>query len=149
MNKKVIKYEKNHAYAILYDNLEHGVSLEKEFEQYVNLWESGDSFTLVVDDSIVCCGGVVSLGWNRGEAWMLLSQLFYKYPKTCFKECKRVVDRMMPGFKRIQATIFLDGPKTNYDFLKRLGFVEEGILKAYGPKNEDVIMFARVSQCNL
>jgi len=142
---KVIPYKKEHAYIILSSNIVEGGNLEPDFEKYAEIWESGPAYTLVIDNHIIFCGGVVDIKGNRGEAWMLASSLFFKYPKTCYKVCKETLDNIIDkhGFRRVQATVFPEAKKA-VRFVTHLGFDKEGVLSAYGPKNRDIIMFARI-----
>lgn len=142
----IIPYKKEHAYFVLNMNIEaQGTCLYKNFEEIAKEWEKGRAYTLITDGGIIFCGGIVDLGRNIGEAWMLTSPLFFKYIKTSYMVCKNMFNKMCDtsSFKRVQATVFCDF-KEGHSFVKHLGMNEEGTLIAYGPKNEDVIMFARI-----
>ena len=149
MEVKIIPYEPVHAYDILERNIrECDVQLTgyPDWEQWVENWKTGGpAYTLVIDGQIVGCAGVMLLKWGRGEAWTLLSGLLYQYPKTCFKAVRDGLKGIIrdEGLTRVQALVrpdFEEGKR----FMSHLGFKEEGILAAYGPGGEDVIMFGRV-----
>jgi len=149
---EVIQYKKEHAYSIFQNNMrERELGITKDFDEFATGWEvSGPAYTIIIDGSIVFCGGVILTGWNRGEAWTLMSDLFYKYPKSCYKICKNQLNEVIKehGLKRVQAVIdvdFEDGVR----FAEHLGFEKEGILKSYGPEGEDMLMFGRRIQCPL
>jgi len=142
----IIPYKKEHAYLVLNQNIEaQGTCLYKNFEEIAKIWGKGEAYTLVIGGDIVFCGGIVNLDRKIGEAWMLVSPLFFKHIKTSYKVCKNKFNEMVntSSFKRVQATVFCDF-KEGQTFVKHLGMEKEGTLRAYGPKNEDVIMFARI-----
>ena len=150
MKVEVRDYKKEDAYTILHKNIrEHDARDVTDFETYAELWgKEGPAYTIVIDDEIVFCGGVVKIGWNRGEAWTLMSSLFYKYPKTCFKICRNQLNDVIQkhGLKRVQALVdpsLYGGVR----FMEHLGFQQEGLLRKYGPKNEDMWMMGRI-ECN-
>ena len=139
---KTIPYKKEHAYSILDRNVQEGGALAQNFEEIAEAWEHGQAYTALYENMPVFCGGAVDIGWNRGEIWMLTSSLFYKFPFACFKICKEKVNEFSSKYKRVQAISFIN--KKDISFIEHLGFKPEGLLKSYGPNNENVIMFARV-----
>ena len=149
MNIEVRDYKKEDAYTILNKNIrEHDAQDTSEFETYAELWgKEGPAYTIVVDGEVVFCGGVVNIGWNRGEAWTLMSKLFYKYPKTCFKICRNQLNKVIEEhkFARVQALV---DPKLygGVRFMEHLGFEKEGLLKKYGPQSEDMWMMGRIPE---
>jgi hypothetical protein len=147
MKTEVRNYKKEDAYTILHTNIrEHDAQDVSDFETYAELWgKEGPAYTIVINDEIVFCGGVVLIGWNRGEAWTLMSKLFYKYPKTCFKICRDQLNKIIKehGLLRVQALV---DPKLygGSSFMEHLGFEYEGLLRKYGPCSEDMIMYGRI-----
>lgn len=147
MKINIVNYKKEHAYSILHRNVEEGSTLAKNFEEIAEAWEHGQAYTAIYNETPIFCGGVVDIGWHRGEMWMLTSSLFYKFPLACFKICKNKADEFSSKYKRVQVTSFMN--KKHIKFIERLGFNQEGLLKSYGPNNEDVIMFSRIQECKL
>jgi len=150
-NIKVIPYEMTHAYAILDRNVrEEDMWLSKspDWEKWVRRWkEDGPGFTLIIDGEIVGCAGVALIGWNRGEAWTLLSSLFYKYKKTTFKAIRNMLNSIIEDKKliRVQAVIFKGTEKVCGNFLEHLGFENEtpSGMRGFGPNGETVLMYGR------
>ncbi len=64
-------------------------------------------YTLLADDVPVGCAGIINLNWQRGEAWLLISSLFFQYKKTCLKIIKRMLILMVKTMKlkRVQSCI--------------------------------------------
>jgi len=142
MDIEIIQYEPIHAYTIL----------DKDFsnrETWANGWgKEGPAFTLIVDGEIVGCAGVILMEWNKGgEAWTLLSSLFYKYKKTTFKVIKKGLESIIKEkkLKRVQAFVYEGTEKICGNFLEHLGFKNETPdgLKYYGPNNETMFIYSR------
>lgn len=150
MKIEIIPYEPMHAYAILERNVrEEDIWLSKfpDWDKWVKGWRNnGPAFTLVVDGEIVGCAGVVLMEWSRGEAWTLLSSLFYKYKKTTFKAIKNVLDSIIRDKKlrRVQAVIYEGTEKVCGNFLEHLGFEWEGTHRKFGPNGENVHIYGRI-----
>ena len=151
MNIKVISYEPVHAYEIIDRNIKtHDVRLTdnpdwKEFAE--NCKSGGPAYTLIIDGKIIFSAGVILLEWNKGEAWLLISNLFYRYKYTGFRLIKKYLAQIIETNKlrRVQALVAPEFESGKH-FLTRLGFVEEADrLKAYGPDGEDFSMFGRIN----
>ena len=149
MNAKIIAFEGVHAYDILDRNIrEEDIWISgQNWEEAVKGWkERGPAYTLVIDDQIIGCGGVVLMSHRIGEAWTLLSSLFYKYPKTSYKTIKQYLQQIIEKekLKRIQAVIY---PNQNraIRFIEHLGFHNEtpNGMVASGPNGENLLLFAR------
>ena len=153
MDIKIIQYEPVHAYNILDRNVrEEDTWLSKfpDWEKWAEGWKKeGPAFTLVIDGQIIGCGGVVLLDKNKGEAWTLLSSLFYKHKKTTYKAIIRYLSLIIAekGLKRVQALVNTGLPNVEAceRFLVHLGFKNETPdgMEGYGPNGETVLLFAR------
>ena len=104
------------------------------------LSKGSPAFCLVNSEPIMA-GGIINLDWHRGEAWVLHTKLMHKYLKTAIKALKEKLPKIAieNGFKRVQATSFID----NEDFLNVLGFHYEATLKGFGPNQEAGKIFVR------
>jgi hypothetical protein len=109
--------------------------------------EEGPSYTLVIDDQIVGCAGVIIPKEGFGEAWMVLSSLFYKYKKECFKAVQNKLDQIIRKWKlrRVQALVMTDFPEAEH-WLRHLGLKNETPegMKRFGPSGEDMYLYAMV-----
>lgn len=142
-------YRPEHAFEILEQNIRNvdlQLSNVMDWEAQCREWAKHPSFTLVVDDELVACGGVVDIGYNRGEAWILFSKLIYKYPVACFRATRKALEEILKkkDYQRLQAFV-----KTDHDqgkrFAERFGFKHEGDLRGYGPNGETMSIYARTS----
>lgn len=145
----IVPYQTVHAYEILERNVREQdlwLSDFPEWDRWVKEWkESGPAYTLIIDDQVVGCAGVILLGWNRGEAWTLFSSLLYRYKLTVIKSIRTYLERIARAhkLKRIQAQVRSDF-REGMRFMEFMGFESEGVLKAFGPRGEDIIMYARI-----
>ncbi len=142
MNLEIVEFKPDHVRSIMEKN---GVSSELIDECLKAYLSAGSTaYTLLENGQVVCCGGIVNLHWNRGEVWIIPGSLFLRHIKKCFKDIERYMGRIVneKGYKRLHALI---DPLSdiNCHFIHHLGFVLEGELKKFGPKNNDLLMFAR------
>ena len=150
MKTEIIQYEPIHAYTILERNVrEEDMWLSKypDWEKWTKGWkDSGPAYTLVIDGEIVGCAGVVLMDWNRGEAWTLLSSLFYRYKKTVFKAIKNNLESIIKDKKlrRVQSLVYDGTEKICGNFLEHLGFEWEVKLEKYGPNGENLHLYKRI-----
>jgi hypothetical protein len=153
MNMEIVKLKKEHAFDIIKRNKEDGLVVtdsKADLEKIGEVWENGGpAYTLMIDGQIVCCAGVVLMEWNRGEAWTLVSSLFYKYPKTSFKAIKVKLDEIAreKNLRRVQSVISSNS-EWGERWMEHLGFQKEGTLRAYGPSGGDFVMFSRIYNNN-
>jgi hypothetical protein len=123
-----------------------GISVPMSSEDMITSYLSPGSISIAMlaDGSPVACGGIINVGWHRGEAWVLTSSLSYLYSTRIVREMLRRIPEMAVrgGFRRVQATCFTAGRER---FFRFLGFeleTEKG-LASYGPSGERAFMYAR------
>lgn len=150
MSVEVVQYEPEHAYDILSHMREEEVNLSKhiDWDKWVNAWkQNGPAYTLIINGKIVACAGVVLMEWKKGQAWVLLSSLFYQYKKTTYKLIKRFLELIIKtkDLKRVEAFVRPDFEEA-INFIKHLGFNFQGLQECYGPNGEDYLMFARIKR---
>ena len=121
----------------------------EDWGKWIVKWmEAGPAYTLFIDDIPVMCAGVGILRPGLGEAWMVLSTLFYKYRKECFIAVRDRLEMIIKGekLKRVQALVLTDFPEAEH-WLIHLGFENETPtkrgLRSFGPSGEDMLMFGR------
>lgn len=148
---ELIPYEPAHAHMILSRNVRERdlwLSGFPGWEETVKIWkDGGPAETVTFDGEPVCSAGIVLIGWGRGEAWALLSTLFYKHVRACYRMIKNRLSGMVKehGLVRVQTLVapeFTEGAR----LVEHLGFDQEGLLKKYGPNHEDLLIYGRVSR---
>lgn len=110
-----------------------------------NFYVDGFSFTILVDAHPIGCAGIVPLWQGVAEAWCLFSGEVYEYPVFLHRSVKERLPVLAKkgGFRRIQATVkadFLNAHK----WIKRLGFVSEGLMPRYGPDGQDHVRYSKI-----
>ena len=105
----------------------------------------GKAETLVIDDKVICCFGIINLWRGVGEIWLLPSVYVTNYRKTFHKTIINVLNNEQKNNKlhRIQSVCDIRNQVT-INWHKHLGFTEEGILRKYDKAGRDYIMMARV-----
>jgi|WetSurSiteA1Bulk_404760.scaffolds.fasta_scaffold105920_2 hypothetical protein len=143
---KIVSLRPFHVRVVLEQNEREGIILPMSGEDMIASYLSPGSLavTMVADGIPVACGGIINVGWSRGEAWILTSSQSWFYRKSMVKEMKSRISELASqgGFHRVQATCFTPGREK---FFRLLGFdleTEKG-LAGYGPSGETAFMFAR------
>jgi hypothetical protein len=139
----MVRFHPEHAIDIIRRNSETGIKIigvtpEEMIGSYTS--KGSIAFTFVINRVPVSCGGVINLGWKRGEAWLLTSALFYKYRLAIIRAIKQTMPLLESSFNRIQAISVCD----NEAWFSKLGFQKEGLLRCYGPAGQDCFMYSRV-----
>lgn len=101
------------------------------------------SITLISNNEIVGCGGVIPLTPGMGECWMVSSTAFDKYKTIAIKTIRSFIDFQMLYYNRLQMAVLVDFNEANV-FAKWLGFEHEGLMKSYDVFKRDYNLYARV-----
>jgi hypothetical protein len=103
---------------------------------------NGMAYAAIDDDgTVLCCAGLLPLWEGRAEAWALMGTDLKRNFLCIHHAVVRFLN--MVEFRRIEAAVdaeFCTGRK----WLERLGFLQEGYMKAYTPDGRDCIRFAKV-----
>ena len=105
--------------------------------------QCGLALTLVVDNAIVGCGGVVGNLPHVGELWMVCGKDFSKYQKTIFAMTKDFLKLLCRPYHRLEMSVLV-GFDAGERFAEALGFVPEGIKKRADPLGRDYTLYAKV-----
>lgn len=108
---------------------------------------AGPAVTLWADDgTVIACAGVVCTNWKGfGEYWLVPSVHVQKYMKTLYQSAKAFIDDTVDklGLYRVQATIKEDD-HVSIRWIEHLGFEREGLMRKFGPNQENQYLYARV-----
>lgn len=106
----------------------------------------GLAYAVLDGPDLVAGGGLVPMWPGRAEAWALVSRFARKRQlvKAVQLAAQTVAARQRdPSFRRIEMFVRCD-PSWCRSFIAGLGFVREGLLKAWDPAGRDVWMCARI-----
>lgn len=129
---------------------------ERRFFSYVDDLETvaamiaatGHNYTGRIDGRIVGCGGILPLRPTVGELWLALSDRFrLGRPDRAWVSLARIVEDGLSSalrgpFHRLQVALEKEF-RPGRAFARHLGFVEEGLMRKYGPTGADYIRYAR------
>jgi len=107
------------------------------------LWETGDAYTAIEGDEVLCCAGVHRLWPGRGVAWACLSKKAGKHMAAITRAVKRGLDLF--EYDRIEAVVSSEFPQ-GHRWIRMLGFELEtpkGMDK-YFPNGDSAMLYARV-----
>jgi hypothetical protein len=101
------------------------------------------AYCLLENGDPVLAGGIVNLGWNRGEAWLIPTTFLHENLKFCLALIRDMLPKIADdyGFVRVQATCIND---PSGKFARGRGFEYEGTLKKFGPNGETCDIYARI-----
>ncbi|MCX4154998.1 MULTISPECIES: hypothetical protein [Paraburkholderia] len=110
--------------------------------EYAEALSKTDAFTGFINGRIVGCAGFIPQWEGRAVCWALVARTV---TKRDWVEIDRAVRRAieMRHEHRLEATCDTDFPG-GHTWLRHLGFVREGTLKAYTPDGRDNDLYARV-----
>lgn len=121
---------------------------EREHEMLVDTPEAldelakGPAFTAIADGDVIGCGGIVEHYPGRCAVWAIVGWNAGPHMRPVTRMVRDVVARY--PCRRIEATVRRDF-KPGARWVKMLGFRWEGVMRAYSPLGETVIMFARIN----
>lgn len=142
---EIIPFASDHARSM---EIDPGMSIDKEsdiFDSWIDLRSLGGGFTAIGPcGMILCCGGITDVWEGHGDAWFLRSVYVRRFPVTTMRICMRFFgSRVVNRYRRIQCEVKA-GASSDLRFASTLGFVQEGLMRKWGPDGSDYILMARV-----
>ncbi len=121
------------------DNIPNYEELTKSYHNIGYAWCG------VADGKPVCAFGIVPLWRGVGEVWMVTDVELPLYGRTFHRVAKEMFDIYIGELlmNRLQCTVH----SRNFQairWIKKMRFLEEGLLQKYGPDGEDFYIFARL-----
>lgn len=99
--------------------------------------------TLLVDDEVKGCGGIMPLWTGVGDGWALVTDWLRDHPVLLTKAFKRFILDHTSEFKRVQITVEESFEKAQA-FAEFLGFTPEGRMEYYSPTGDTHLRYARI-----
>ena len=106
------------------------------------------SSALIGRGQVLACAGLVPHWPGRAEAWMLVTRAARKRDLVqAVRRCQVALNaaQCLPEFRRIEMYVRASEPWA-CRFAHSLGFLAEGVLRAWDPEGRDMILFSRISQ---
>ena len=144
----VVPFHTDHLPDLLDNAEEFGTAYDqKKFIDFTNKTKnSWTAYTGYEDNKVIGVGGLVEIYPHLAEAWIVLLRNRglpgLAYTRKILKMWNKIlVDH--PRFERIQATVNEDF-KEGIRFLDYLGFVNEGLMKKFGPDKSNFFRYAYI-----
>jgi hypothetical protein len=122
-----------------------GTDFDAGVKSAVAASERGEAFTAWIEDEVMFIGGMIPLFTGVAEVWSLTGEPVALYPKAFHKAVNKMLDYWdsLYNLHRIQCKVVSEHERSR-EWLKRLGFQEEGLMRKYDAKGNDYYMYARV-----
>lgn len=142
MHVEIIDFKPEHFDQI---TLREESSFEKE--ALLDVAQQTPVYTMMTEKGILCCVGIIPLWPGIAEIWSTDGELINTFPVAFHKAAKHVIDSFWNHYelKRLQATCHVSNEQS-WNWLKRLGFDTEGIMRNYGPDCVDYYIMAKVTK---
>jgi hypothetical protein len=148
MTPEMIPFEPWHLTAILgREEIANDLETVRLFGMAQDYLRQGPAYSIVTDEDILWCGGMLILWPGVAEAWAVPSLSALDYPVTVHRLIYRMVDRVKESLhlRRIQCSV-VHGYKQSRKWVKMFGFCFEGKMRNYGPDGETHYRYAWVRE---
>lgn len=102
---------------------------------------AGPCWTLTDGETVAMCAGLVRMWETRAQAWSLMSAHAGRRMIRVVRIMKGLID--LQAERRIEAVVDEEFEQ-GHRLIRMLGFVKEGVMRAYLPDGGSVAMYARV-----
>src|SRR3990167_4557165 len=116
-------------------------NMVQEMHHAVEKEQGGPAFTVVVDDKVIGCGGVVVMWHGVGMAWVVVSKDIEPYKVWLTRTVRRALRDIVRALKlhRVEAVVLVDG---DTKWVQVVGFhPENNVAKRYTQDKRDVVRF--------
>lgn len=114
-------------------------------EKLLNTMALGRTMTGMKDDIILGCGGILPLWEGVAEGWLLTADEIEQYPLAFHKLVRQFISEAEEALNLHRIQIFVWSEfETSIEWVKRLGFESEGLMKAFSADRQDFYRMAKV-----
>ena len=151
IDKKVVPF--NHTHLKVMDFRSHDIQIIESFVNYdeltKNLNGNGLSFTGIANKKFVCCFGLVKIWDGNYECWLLPSSDVGKNKFAFHRAALRFFTYAAKKLKihRMQMIVLISNDIA-YKWAQKCYFIQEGLLRKYGPDKSDYFMMSRIFNTN-
>ncbi len=120
--------------------------LDEQLWLLVQKESRGPAWTVMVDDTIIACGGVVIIWKGVGAAWVVFSETMPTHGLWMTRMTKRVLEDAVRIYKLHRLETMVEASNEHYrKWVKVLGFTpENGVARAYTTEKKDTTRFERI-----
>ena len=138
---RIDKFKREHLDAIILQERQKGLEY-LETSDLFDMLENDDSYSVLDNDVVLCCAGVVVAAAGRGIAWAYLADELREKMVGVTRAVKRYL-RLAP-FHRIEMHVDCDFDEA-HRWAKMLGFhMECERMKAFTPDKRDCALYAMI-----
>jgi len=120
--------------------------LDEQLWLLVQKESKGPAWSVVVDDGIIACGGVVIIWRGVGAAWVIFSEQMGDHALWLTRMTRRVLEDAIRIYKLHRLETMVEASNEQYRrWVKVLGFTpENGVARAYTTDKKDTTRFERI-----
>jgi len=146
-NFKIVPYETKHGDELITFGMNDKLmDIDASFsENRIDIAIPGLSYSLLVNNNPVLCGGIYPL-WNGvAEGWVMSSKKVHDYKIKSAAAVKKRLDLLCTNNKiwRLQTAV-KEEFKTGVRFAEWLGLKNEGLMEKYGPDKTNYYRMAKI-----
>ena len=127
-----------------YDEIKKNPLHPELLKAWGNIQLQGWCKALIVDEQLICIGGIHQYWDGVGEGWLAVhicaSDERYKAASAIKRLIKRGILEL--GLWRLQATVKVDYDQPTRKILEQAGFDLEGVMHKYTPDKKDAYLYA-------
>jgi hypothetical protein len=146
-NFKIVPYDIEHGdYIIGFGMNDKLMEIDASFtENRLDCAVPGLSYTLLLNDEPIICGGIVPMWDGVAEGWVLSSKRIFDYKIKAAGSIKKRLDLLCTNNKiwRLQTSV-KEEFKTGVRFAEWLGLKKEGLMMKYGPDKTNYYRMAKI-----
>lgn len=107
----------------------------------------GYAYTGALAGKPMCCFGVIKLWPGVAEMWLIPDANLTTVARPFHRATKAFFDICMVELQLVRLQVTVHTLNVSADkWVKRLHFIEEGVLRRFGPEGADYIMYARLRE---
>lgn len=137
----IVPFKAEHLTKLALQDAQAFLTSELTNPDYAKMLEGMYSYSLIVDDAVLCCAGIMQVWKGRSMGWAMISGDAGKHFMEIHRNVAAAI-RMCPD-RRLEIAVdseFKEGKR----WAKMLGLTFEGTMKSYSPDGRDCDLYARI-----
>ena len=142
INKEILPFMPEHVDLI---DLREDCNIQDYKDRIEALTTIGLSYTLAIDNRIICCAGIITPHPKVAECWTLASKEFDQHGMFVARSIKGFLEWVQPFYHRFQMSVREDHPEAQ-KFAEFLGFEREGLMHKFDTEGNNYWLYARIKK---